>query len=78
MDPPEIYYEDPCSLMLVNPKGKMKRLYTPFRVLVREDIGQYQKSTWLYIEKVAEHRDYRIIFLISSYWYPHQCFRLPM
>ncbi len=65
---PQVFYEDPYSLMLINGRGRMKRLYTPFRVQVREDIGSYQQSTWLYVERVAEHHNYRILFLISSLW----------
>jgi len=78
MDPPEIYFEDPYSLMLVNQKGKMKWLYTPFRVFVKDEIGKFKTETWVYVEGVAEHREYRILFLISSFWYPYPFFKLPM
>jgi hypothetical protein len=78
MDPPEIYYEYPYSLMLVNPKGKIKRLYTPFRAQVKEGIGKYSTETWVYVEGIADHREYRILFLVSSFWYPYPFFKLPM
>jgi hypothetical protein len=78
MDPPEIFYEDTHSLMLVNQNGKMRRLYTPFRVQVMEEIGKYGTQTWVYVERVAEHKDYRILFLISTNWYPYPFFKLPM
>jgi hypothetical protein len=78
MDPPEINYEDPSSLMLVVTKGKIKRLYTPFRVQVREDIGRYRTETWVYVEGIADHRKHRILFLISSFWYPYKFFKLQL
>ena len=78
MDPPDIYIENPQSLMLVNRKGLVKRLHTPFRVQVKADIGNLSPETWVYIDEVAGHRHHLIIYRISSKWFPYKYFRLPI
>ena len=78
MDPPEIYIENPHILMLVNRKGTMKRLFTPFRVQVIEDVGYLSPDTWVYIDQIAAHQQHLIIYRVSNKWFPYKYFRLPM
>jgi hypothetical protein len=77
MDPPEIYVENPYSLMIVNRTGGMKRLYTPFRVQVQADIGNLSPDTWVYVDQVQEHDKHLIIYRVSTKWFPYKYFRLP-
>lgn len=43
MDPPQINYVDHNSILIVNPAGKMRQLFVPFRVQVLRDTTIFKK-----------------------------------
>ena len=44
MDPPKINYVDPNRIMVINPTGKIRQLFVPFKVQVLEDTDILKKN----------------------------------
>ena len=44
------------TLLLVNPKGHIRKLYIPFRVLYLKAVGRITKNTWVYVDEVLSKR----------------------
>jgi hypothetical protein len=57
-------------LLTINPKGKIRKLYTPFRVFSNEN------KSWLYVEKVRQGYNDKIIYIINGNAYFHSSFEL--
>ena len=76
MDPPLINYVDYNSILLINPKGKMRQLYVPFRVQVIKDTNSLRKGVWVYAEEVAPHNEYKLLYRVTSNWWPYNIFRI--
>ena len=56
MDPPQISYVDYNSILIINPKGKMRQLFVPFRVQVIQDTTILKRNTWVFVEEVHASR----------------------
>ena len=61
-------------LLLINPQGKLRYLYTPFRVLCIQASFRVPANTWVYVEAVYSHPQYRIGFLIQGNVHPYNQF----
>lgn len=57
-------------LLLIDCKGQIQKLYTPFRVINKSN------DCWAYIDKVLTSSNDELIFVIDSYFYPHYNFRI--
>jgi hypothetical protein len=57
-------------LLLINPNGKMRILYTPFRVFSNEN------KSWLYVEEVRQGYNDKIIYIINGNAYAHSNFEI--
>lgn len=68
-----LYYHS-YALLIVNPQGKIKILYTPFRVLCTEAIGKLKLNTWLYVDKVASNGKDELRFIIFDKGYSYRHF----
>lgn len=68
--------QNPNCILLVNSKGKLRQLFVPFKIQCVEPIGTIIINTWVYVESVVEHPDYKIMYLIYNKWYPFNCFRI--
>lgn len=69
------YVTDGC-LLLINPKGKMRVIYTPFRVQCIVSSFEIPEKTWVYVEAVFEHHDYIIGYLINGVIHPYKSFQI--
>jgi hypothetical protein len=38
--------------MVVNPQGKMRQLFTPFKVQVLYDTSHFKEKSWVVVEEV--------------------------
>lgn len=61
-------------LLLINPQGKLRYLYAPFRVLCVQASFGVPANTWVYVDAVYSHQQYRIGFLIQGNIHPYDQF----
>ena len=76
MDPPLINYVDHNSILIINPVGKMRQVFVPFRVQVLHDTTLFKKNTWVVVEEVKCHDQYKMIYRVTADWWPYNLFRL--
>lgn len=69
------YVTDGC-LLLINPNGKLRILYTPFRVIcIKESLG-LPLNTWVYVEAIFYHSQFKIGYLIHGNIHPYNHFQI--
>jgi hypothetical protein len=76
MHPNLINYHDPNSILVINPIGKMRQVYTPFKVQVKEPTLNLDVNSWLLVDLVKASPTYKLMFRIGSKWYPYHLFRI--
>ncbi len=73
---PHLNFVDYNSLLIINPAGKMRQLFVPFKVQLLQDTGKLKKDTWMTVEEIDSHKDYKILYRIASSWFPYYLFRI--
>lgn len=76
MDPPHINYIDHKSILVINPTGQMRQLFAPFKVQVLESTTQMAVETWVVVEEILPHEEYKLLYRIGENWWPYNIFRL--
>ena len=76
MDPPQINYIDHNSVLIINPKGRMRQLFVPFRVQVIQDTSVLKRYTWVFVEEVIPHNQYKMLYRVITHWWPYHLFRI--
>lgn len=71
-----ISYHSNKSILLVNTLGRIRELYTPFRVRVIEDIEDLKKGIYVYVEEVACTPDGKLVYITDSGAYLYSNFRI--
>ncbi len=71
-----VSYCDHSSILIVNSLGKMRQLYTPFRVVCRDNNLGLSKGSSVYIEEVASTERDGLLFITNTGTYPHSCFTI--
>lgn len=71
-----VSYCDHSSILIVNSLGKMRQLYTPFRVVCRDNNLGLSKGSSVYIEEVAATEGGGLLFITNTGTYPHSCFTI--
>src|SRR4051812_38929592 len=71
-----VSYCDHTSILIVNSLGRIRRLYTPFRVTCKADGLGLRKGTSVYIEEVATTPQDELLFITSAGIYSHSCFTI--
>lgn len=73
-------YADPGgdrhSIVIVNDRGKMIRLYTQFRVVCIVAVRAIKPNTHVYVEEVFSDTKGKIYYVIFQQVYPHYCFQI--
>ena len=69
------YVTDGC-LLLINKDGKLRALYTPFRVLCIKESHGLPVNTWVYVEAVFQHHQFTIGYLIHGNIHPYNHFQI--
>ena len=64
------FYVGNNRLLVVNPKGAMRVLYTPFRVY------DPTSKRWEYVQEVTRWGDDGLMYLIKGKLYPHSGFEI--
>jgi hypothetical protein len=76
MEPNLINYHDPNSILVINPIGKMRQVFTPFKVQVKEPSTNLDVNSWVLVDLVKASPSYKLMFRIGSKWYPYHLFRI--
>ncbi len=71
-----VAYCDNSSILIVNTLGRMRRLYTPFRVVCREDYMGLRKGTSLYVDEVSSTPKDELMYITSIGVYAHSYFSI--
>ena len=71
-----VSYGSSKSILLINALGRIRQLYTPFRVKVAEDVDFLKKGTYVYVEEVASDPQDKLIFITTTGAYLHSNFRI--
>jgi hypothetical protein len=76
MEPNLINYHDPNSILVINPIGKMRQVFTPFKVQVKEPTTNLDVNSWVVVDLVKASPTYKLMFKIGPNWYPYHLFRI--
>jgi len=71
-----IDYVDPKSILVINPKGKMRQLFVPFRVQVITPTNILKVNSWVIVDEIQTHKEYKLLYKIGSNWWQYHLFRI--
>jgi hypothetical protein len=71
-----IIYYDSFSIAVINPSGKIRRLYCPFLVKCIASIDDIEENSSVYVEQVFKDPDDLISYMIGDNLYPYSNFRI--
>ena len=71
-----IVYYDSFSIAVINPSGKMRRLYCPFMVKCITTIDDIQENSSVYVDQVFKDPDNVLTYLIAGSLYSYSNFRI--
>lgn len=69
-----IHYANYNSILVINPVGKLRQLYTPFRVY--SNVQKGQKRRWYIVDEVISTNEDKLFYLINGKNYPHNQFTI--
>jgi hypothetical protein len=72
----EIIYYDSFSIAVINPSGKMRRVFCPFLIKCITTIEDIQENSSVYVDQVFKDPDDLITYLIGGNLYPYSNFRI--
>ncbi len=64
-----IIYFDSFSIAIINPHGKIRRLYTPFMVKCTETIDHIYQNSCVYVDEVFPDKDDLLLYKIGGNLY---------
>ena len=73
---PSVHYCNANSILVVNGMGKLRVIYTPFKVVCKSSIGLMQVGTIVYVDEVHISARDEILYVISSNVYAHSYFTI--
>ena len=71
-----IVYYDSFSIAVINPSGKMRRLYCPFLVKCVNDIDEIHENSCVYVDQVFKDPDDLLSYMIGGNLYAYSNFRI--
>ena len=74
----QFYYVNPNTLLVVNPKGRIRILYTPFRVKCIDPLPTIRSNSWVYVDKVLTTSKDELKYIIHGKAYSYKFFHLLM
>ena len=72
------YYDEGYSILTVNDKGKLRRLYTPFRVLCIVPVEDILPNTQVYVDEIRWNDEGKLFYVIFKKPISHQYFYILM
>ena len=72
----EVKFCDKNSILIINSRGVIRQLYTPFKVQCIENVGRYKAGSIVYVEEVDTGDKDELIYHIGEGAYFHRNFRI--
>lgn len=72
------YYDEGFSILTINDKGKLKRIYTPFRVVCVIAVEGILPNTQVYVDEVRWNDEGMLFYVIFQKPYNHSHFYILM
>ena len=76
MDPPKINYVNKNTLFVINHKGKIRQLFTPFNVQVLQATEHFKENSWVVVEEIRQHPQHILLYRVINHWWPYFIFKL--
>ena len=76
MDPPKFTFVNNNTLIVINSKGKMRQLYTPFKVQVLQDTEHFKQNSWVFVEEIRQHPQHILLYRVINHWWPYFIFKI--
>jgi len=73
-----LQYLNSNTLLLVNQKGQIRMLYTPFRVVCISAVNRINLNTWVYVDEVLSTDKDELQYVIFNQPYSYKHFKLPL
>jgi len=61
-----IFYCDSSCIVVINPKGAIRKIYTPFRVLELQEENS-EKEKWWFVDEVHIDKKDKLLYLINGH-----------
>ena len=72
-----VYYHDPWSILVINPRGHIRKLYAPFKVFCIEQASTWiRKGSWVFVDEVKTTPQDELIFVVGGCQFSHRYFRI--
>ncbi len=71
-----IVYYDSFSIAVINPSGKMRRLYCPFLVKCIYTTDEIKENSSVYVDQVFKDPDDKLSYMIGGNLYAYSNFRI--
>ena len=71
-----VKFYDLTSIAVINPAGKIRVLYCPFRVKCIWSIEEISNNTFVYVEEVFQDNNFQILYKVGGKIYCHKHFIL--
>lgn len=72
----DVKFCDRNSILIINSRGVIRQLHTPFKVQCIAQVGRYSKGSVVYVEEVSVGERDELIYLIGEGAYFHKHFRI--
>lgn len=66
------------TLLLINSKGLIRKLYTPFRVVCISAVGYIGISTHVYVEEVVSNEKDELLYVVADQVLSYKHFKIPI
>jgi hypothetical protein len=76
MDTTKLNYINPNTLMVINSEGKIRQLFTPFKVQVLQDTNHFKEKSWVIVEEIIQHPQHILLYRVINKWWPYFIFKL--
>ena len=76
MDPPQFTFVNNNTLMVINPKGKIRQLFTPFNVQALQNTEHFKENSWVVVEEIIQHPQHILLYRVINNWWPYYIFKI--
>jgi hypothetical protein len=71
-----VQYCDKSSILIINSKGLIRHLHTPFKVQCSQDVGRFKTGSFVYVDEVSAGEKDELIYFIGEGAYYHKHFKI--
>ena len=72
----QVQYCDKTSILIINSRGIIRQLHTPFKVKCCTEVGRFKVGSIVYVEEVTAGEKDDLIYHIGEGAYFHKNFRI--